>query len=55
LYVVQLPPEVQTGPTEVEVAVLDAEDSAKGVKLDVTDFNVAVIAVEDNVEVEFLI
>jgi hypothetical protein len=58
LYVVQVPPEVQTGPTEVEVVVLDAEDdreiedSARGVKLDVTDFEVAVIAV---VKVEFLI
>lgn len=53
--------DVQTSPTKVEVVVLDAkndkeiEDSAKGVKLDVTDFEVAVIAVEDDVEVEFLI
>lgn len=37
LYVLQVPPEVQTGPAEVEVVVLDAEDreikdSAGGVK-----------------------
>jgi hypothetical protein len=58
LYVEQLPPEVQTGPTEVEVVVLDAEDdrdSTRGVKLDVTDFDVPVIDVKDDVEVEFLI
>jgi len=67
LYVLQVPPEVQTSPAEVEVIILNTEDreikdSAGGAKWDVTHFEcctgkvvVLFFANDDDVEVEFLI
>jgi hypothetical protein len=52
---------VQTNLTKREVIAFNAKDdreikdSAKSVKLNVIDFEEAIIAVEDNVEVELLI